>query len=899
MWWILLFIQTVNGLQTYTDLSTDECIRNNDCGTFECGKTDDCKIECTDHGKCEYLDIKVYDNDITIIGNNAFYQTHITAYNTRSLTYKLTFNHPWKTSAFITTYGVGDVFINLDFADPPPDFHPRDSRSINLRLHGAHANVEINIPHLAARGQVSAINVKNFKMDLNFKDGDIYLPISDDAATHLNALSVETPIIYSWNKKNYKRNLYSLKGTSNIAYFCDGNADKTDCIANADADENPFGMFYGSSYHKFCRYSHGECDNIDTKIGSQLDGYSIIYLGVINPIFDLSSHKSNLFVYLDNSVSDIDLLGPNDADIILIVLPPPNVETTYNFMLSNNVILNGYLKRSTVYGPKNSFQLINNFKGFMFSSLKLEKTNSINVDVIKCGSDIYVGDSTDVTIACSRNSIWPFTIHTNTNPNCVPLNDYWTINIDCANKLKPCKEEINFAAIGITCKMNPTTDTDKNCSDYLRTQAEIDELNSTDCSDTTKPPLTEVNYATYLTELVLDGDYDKIVEYFIEQGIDIKTGFENIIAQSITSKKPGTVIKIIENHRGSIVIEYSLIAPDKSMLDEAIPDKQNAFGLIGTIVSYGDFEMPVKSSSVVRTMTSSECLLGSDSCSTYASCKEISGLFKCVCNNGFVGNGRICCEQPSKIFDDITKKCVSLCLTTNCINTDTECNNGGYTAYSSQGTKTWREARSFCRGKGVELASFQNVVEWKQAVCACSALMTVQGNSLEYDCWIGLNDINTEGKYQWTSSNSVVRPPFTYGNDLVPYKPWEKDAPNDNDHSQNAISINIHNHGFWQDWNGYKTMHFVCNDRPYQSAKAVEFPIDVNNDFDKTNNVYIQWVLFLLLIFTVLITLFNIYVHRKQNNKYVKICKIIEHNSSQSDTDQYQSGDEENIFLKQ
>ena len=37
-----------------------------------------------------------------------------------------------------------------------------------------------------------------------------------------------------------------------------------------------------------------------------------------------------------------------------------------------------------------------------------------------------------------------------------------------------------------------------------------------------------------------------------------------------------------------------------------------------------------------------ECALGLDDCDIDAVCMDLSDGFSCVCNEGFIGNGRIC-----------------------------------------------------------------------------------------------------------------------------------------------------------------------------------------------------------------------------------------------------------------
>ena len=92
------------------------------------------------------------------------------------------------------------------------------------------------------------------------------------------------------------------------------------------------------------------------------------------------------------------------------------------------------------------------------------------------------------------------------------------------------------------------------------------------------------------------------------------------------------------------------------------------------------------------------------------------------------------------------------------------------------GSYTWQDAVSVCYQQGAHLATITSYAQnrWVYEYFRTEGLM---GGSQ----WIGLNDISTDGKYQWVDGNASY------------YRNWFTNQPNNNGGSQNCVIM----------WQGY------------------------------------------------------------------------------------------------
>uniref|UniRef100_A0A7N9AS74 Mannose receptor, C type 1b n=1 Tax=Mastacembelus armatus TaxID=205130 RepID=A0A7N9AS74_9TELE len=84
----------------------------------------------------------------------------------------------------------------------------------------------------------------------------------------------------------------------------------------------------------------------------------------------------------------------------------------------------------------------------------------------------------------------------------------------------------------------------------------------------------------------------------------------------------------------------------------------------------------------------------------------------------------------------------------------------GHCFYLDRTQKTWSDAQSQCRNQGGDLVSIHNVEEQSFVI---SQLGYVSNDKL----WIGLNDRNTEGLFEWIDHSTVTFTSWKYGNPAV------------------------------------------------------------------------------------------------------------------------------------
>eukprot|EP00899_Mesostigma_viride_P026515 jgi/Mesvir1/7048/Mv09164-RA.1 len=137
-------------------------------------------------------------------------------------------------------------------------------------------------------------------------------------------------------------------------------------------------------------------------------------------------------------------------------------------------------------------------------------------------------------------------------------------------------------------------------------------------------------------------------------------------------------------------------------------------------------------------------------------------------------------------------------------------------------TASWNDAESACDRTNVggatgDLVAISSAAE-NDAVAAVCGL----GNN----CWIGLNDLATEGTYVWADNNT----PFTFGNRVgtspYPSPPWLSNQPDNFRNGQDCVrligsTVGGTLTGIWDDEFCFRTFLYVCETPAISNVPAV------------------------------------------------------------------------------
>ncbi|CAL1587956.1 unnamed protein product [Knipowitschia caucasica] len=113
--------------------------------------------------------------------------------------------------------------------------------------------------------------------------------------------------------------------------------------------------------------------------------------------------------------------------------------------------------------------------------------------------------------------------------------------------------------------------------------------------------------------------------------------------------------------------------------------------------------------------------------------------------------------------------------------------------FNLQATLSWSEARTSCHQQGADLLSINKLHEQTYI----NGLLTGYSAAL----WIGLNDLDVNGGWQWTDSS-----PLKYLN-------WEQDQPSSDD-EENCVAVRTESSGRWQNRDCSVALPYVCKKRP-------------------------------------------------------------------------------------
>ena len=132
-------------------------------------------------------------------------------------------------------------------------------------------------------------------------------------------------------------------------------------------------------------------------------------------------------------------------------------------------------------------------------------------------------------------------------------------------------------------------------------------------------------------------------------------------------------------------------------------------------------------------------------------------------------------------------------------------------------TLSWTDSQFLCQNIGSNLASIHSGIDFNHTIELCDS----QSNG----CWIGLNDISSEGEWQWTDNsitdfgfinNSFTKPTtgiYPWSN-LSTYPP----QPNNLFGDQHCIDLTKQRNYLWNDADCDALKHPICND-PINTTK--------------------------------------------------------------------------------
>nr|QNH72435.1 toxin candidate TRINITY_DN18450_c0_g1_i1.p1 [Pachycerianthus borealis] len=142
-------------------------------------------------------------------------------------------------------------------------------------------------------------------------------------------------------------------------------------------------------------------------------------------------------------------------------------------------------------------------------------------------------------------------------------------------------------------------------------------------------------------------------------------------------------------------------------------------------------------------------------------------------------------------------------------------NDGACFLFYTYGTKTWPEAKDFCREWGSELVTIKSSQHqdfiWQQ-------IKYMVSSSQKRKFWIGLNDRKSEDVWEWTDGSKDE------------YRLWQTGQPNDISGDQDCAELGTYDmDGTWNDSKCENKNWFICKRSVYSWPWWMPKPSEMAN----------------------------------------------------------------------
>jgi C-type mannose receptor len=113
------------------------------------------------------------------------------------------------------------------------------------------------------------------------------------------------------------------------------------------------------------------------------------------------------------------------------------------------------------------------------------------------------------------------------------------------------------------------------------------------------------------------------------------------------------------------------------------------------------------------------------------------------------------------------------------------------------GKRTWQQAKSKCESMGMNLATVNNETENNWLKTTANSITTATSG-----WWIGLNDLDNEGTFEWESGLSSS------------FVDWDNGEPNNGGGGEDCVSLLnlVVQHTDWSDYDCGMKISFICED---------------------------------------------------------------------------------------
>eukprot|EP01084_Bolivina_argentea_P041144 75932_1 len=329
---------------------------------------------------------------------------------------------------------------------------------------------------------ISAITINSLwflcgGMDINWASSCwqtlVYLPFNSSSKSIIEATTNRNGEVY----------IYCMNGPKHVTKRCTGECDKI------NTNLKGFFMIYGLRYEYVCELSNITCNSYEIDVDQNY--YDVmLYLNdwmYNNPNYqNIANMNENVIIFIPPAISGLHsrynsiLTTPMVNNVTILCMDYRHFSSTEQiiFDLSNSYTVNmicNNIDLSTIIGPINIFNRIAYEAGSATNIWYMQHTQIVNM---KCnilhwygsclmeGSELYIGNSTDLTLGCGCYDCRYSTVYTTFDYDI--LNQYIDnlrnlIDITCCSQINSCLDfGIEFTTINRKC--NYTIDNDPNCN---------------------------------------------------------------------------------------------------------------------------------------------------------------------------------------------------------------------------------------------------------------------------------------------------------------------------------------------------------------------------------------------------------------------------------------------------